>query len=136
LHSYMSLYKKYFAKYPNVYLKAFIAQNLGWFYPFTAFDYPTDIGFPGGMIPSKSLTIKQTFNFIVSSFYFYLFILFLILTIQNKLWANFIILTPIILSLGVCFLSPVSGTVRYMLPAIVLIEILIVYCTINTHKIT
>lgn len=152
------IYLKYLKLYPDVYLEAFFNQNYGYFYPMSK---ATDLG--SYVIPNNKELKNEIINLHMNSIFakeqhvislipklyqcipiislvyncsFYTWsILFLFgLSAINKKFKCIIVGMPIILSLGVCFLSPVDTCIRYMLPIIVTFPVFLSYCVLQWNR--
>ncbi|WP_427113189.1 DUF6020 family protein [Megasphaera sueciensis] len=145
------IYLKYFTKYPTVYVEAFLNQNYGYLYPLKkandigAYVIPKDVG-----IYSDKIVLNNTspFNrlrvFLCKvpqlyvklpvlcllyncSFYMWTILFFTGLLLVEKKVSSCILSMPLLLSVGVCFLSPVDACIRYMLPIIVVFPVFVSY---------
>lgn len=136
------VYFKYLLKYPASYIQAFIHQNYGYFYPyFKPIDYgyyeiPKDKILRNDILPFYTMSpLKKMQGFLKSipefymgspflsiyyncSFFVWLIFFVFIFSVLKKIQNLTIITIPLILTIFVCFLSPVGADTRYMLPVI------------------
>lgn len=145
------IYLKYLRIYPTVYLQAVLNHNYGYFYLFKEpqeffidnirrheflntnyLIYETNERF----VDTRNILLKlpqvykaiPIFNLTYScGFYVWSIILFSILLILRKKYKKLLLILPIILSIGVCLLSPVNADFRYLLPVIVTFPIFSAY---------
>lgn len=145
------IYVKYLKLYPEVYAEAFFNQSYGYFYPLKkstdlgSYEIPDNESLKNDILyvshDSLSTKFKQLYsnvpgifdkvpllNLIYNCSIYSWSVLFLIgYSLVKRRMPIFIINFPLLLSLGVCLLSPVNACLRYMLPVIVCVPLSIVY---------
>lgn len=145
------IYLKYFTKYPTVYVEAFLNQNYGYLYPLKkATDIGTYVITKDAGLHSDKIILNNTSPFnrlrvflckvpqlyiewpvlcLIYNCSFYMWtILFLtgLLLVERKI-SSCILGIPLLLSIGVCFLSPLDACIRYMLSIIVVFPVFVSY---------
>lgn len=146
-----NIYLKYLKRYPAVYIQAFFNQNYGYFYPFIRpIDYgyytiPKDDVLRDDIIHfdtiSKFTTLQSMLKTIPDvfmglpflnlyyncSFFVWSLLFFFGMAIIKKKWNIVSISVPLLLTIGVCLLSPVGADARYMLPIIVSFPLWVIF---------
>ena len=151
LFDFFKVWFKYLVKYPNIYVESFVNNTYGYFYPVEKSDYlylynfkthKTD--FYDEVYTFEELSSgRKTMNSILSIFYtklniftsawFYdlLLIFTSIYLIKKKRYKYLIPLSPLLITLLVCLASPLNGSVRYILPIIYSLPIIVSIIYLN-----
>ena len=147
LIEFFKVWIKYLIKHPLTYIESFISSYYGYFYPINAdnlliydynFVYIEDMNNYINIRKSKKNNdIKNTMNIILTTYYNSPFSLsnsayynwYLILTIisllKKKRYKYIVPLLPLFITLLVCLASPVNGSIRYTLPIVFSLPIII-----------
>jgi hypothetical protein len=155
MKNYWSMWMKQGLKHPLVYVEAFLSQSYGYVFPGKQdLVYYDELGcywigssdeLKAGVdfyFVNKNLgNMRQVFRElahivreipIIGMLYntavpalWCLIGTFLLIAIRKK--RNILILMPAIMTIGICMLSPINGTIRYMLPAMVLLPLVVAW---------
>jgi len=152
LQRYKDLYVKYFYRYPDIYLEAFLNQNCGYFFPLSLQHSKSAYGIDQRLMEKfEQLKLQRTstldaladfltlyaeyfynapFNnvFVNSSFYVWLFLfcagVFCVLRSGSAL--AFVMLP--LFTIASCLFSPVTAYVRYIIPLMAATPLLLMWC--------
>lgn len=149
--SWRKIYLKYLKAYPNVYIEAFFNQSYGYLYllkkstDLGSYEIANDKSLKNSILQesNNSFTyrakriyahlpniVERTplLNMVYNcSIYSWIVIFLISYSLIKKKIKIFIINFPLLLSFGVCLLSPVNACIRYMLSIIVCVPLSVVY---------
>ena len=148
---YFGTWLSMFCKHPEVYIEATMAQTVGYFYPqLTRYndthmlnersevldkgEYDVPFVFDEkarkeiAIIARTAVHIPVLGLFQTAGLYTWIALLTLFYVLHRRKWSALPVLVPMIMTIFVCMASPLNGSLRYMLPVVITVPVMISIC--------
>ena len=154
LFEYFKVWLQMFFKHPGTYAAAFFNMGYGYLAPVsqkieawmqaTYYDYMTEIGLYHTLdmkyhdflahIWSRSMTLPLIQYLSSPGFYTWIVLILLAALIRGRKYGPIILFVPGLMNILVCLDSPVAGTIRYALPTLAVVPLLIGWTWYVMHE--